>query len=636
MKNKILFAVLLMSILACFGTAFADDNAEDFPPVEITVGDETYPVYLVWIDLSDPQYKVDLALAKNKIGPVERLIDLSQTSDPDEEVVAAINASFFNMGADSQPASTLIIDGAIEHIAEGGSIVGFDGDNKMHSAAMDIVIQGSVNNQWEYPYNWVAWNINHLFEQPEAVMIFNNHYTGEFPEDPVYTIAVDQHEVVGKYDYIPPIPTNGYIIVQHDPQFLNLFKVGDRVDFKMRMIKRDGSGELSESASLFQNIENAAGAGPILIQNGQKVLDPKSEGFTIAKFNSGAAKRSMLGLNQDGGLALLVSKAPITLDELADIGLQLGLVEAFNLDGGGSSGLVYQGEYLVEPERKVSNAFVIKKLAEQPIRLVLNGNEEYFDSYPFIHAEGDTQPRTMVPLRGILEKIDATVKWDNDSSRVVVERFGSNISFKVGQSDVIVDGKTYQMDVPLMIHKDRSYVSVRFLTEFFGGTVEWNSDKQLVDLTLPTVERSYASAEQALDNEDYAIALDRYQTVLAMFPDHVSALKKSAYIHDDILNDQRTALVYYQRVLAIFPQDVDTLNKLGAAYDKLGVSDQAINSYNQSNAVYDNYVAHMALARIYLTTDNPSQAVSHIEWAMKNAYDVKEYLAAEELQKQLP
>ncbi len=639
MKNKTLLITLCMLLLVIFTATFADNGqaaSQKYPPVEVMVGEKSYSVYLIWVDISDPKYKVDLALAKDKIGPVEELIELSQNDDPDEEVIAAINASFFNMGADSQPASTLIMNGDIEHIAEGGSIVGFDGNNQMHSAIMDIVIEGSVNNQWEPPYNWTSWNINHLFYQPNAMMIFNKHYNGDFPEGPVYAVAVDQHQVIGKYDYIPPIPDNGYIIVQYDPKFLDIFKLGDRVDFRMRMIKRDGSGQLSDSATIFQNVENAAGAGPILIQNGQKVLDPKAEGFKLAKFNNAAAKRSMIGINQEGALAMLVSKTPITLDELADIALQLGLVEAFNLDGGGSSGLVYKGEYLVEPERKVSNAFVIKELKEQPVRLALNSKEEYFDSYPLMYAPDGAEPIAMAPLRGILEKMNATVEWDGADGRVVATRFGSNISFKSGQSDVIVDDKVYQMDAPLLIHKDKSYISIRFLTEFFGGTVEWNAEKQLADLTLPTVERSYAAAEQSFNNQDYAIALDRYQTVLSMFPDHVSALKQSAYIHDVILNDQRTALLYYQRILEIFPQDSNTYNKLGDAYYKLDVIDQAISSYQQSNLAKENYDAHIALARIYLAAGEPKQAAEHIEWSMKNAYDVKEFLAAEELQKQLP
>ncbi len=625
MKNKYIY-LLVALLLLISGLTFAEKETpveEKYPPISVEVGDKSYDIYLVWVDLNDPLIKVDLALAKNKIGTVESLINLSQSRDQDEKIIAAINASFFNMGPDSQPASTLILDGAIEHVAEGGSIVGFDGDNKMHSDIVGIKIDGSVNNQWEYPYNWSAWNINHLFYQPEAVMLFDNHYTGEFPDGQLYAVAIDQHSVVGKYDYIPEIPKNGYIIVQRTAQFLDLFKVGDRVDFRIRTVEKDANGQSTDIPLAFDNIENAAGAGPMLIKNGKKILDAKKEGFKIAKFNKGAAKRSMIGVNQNNELALLVSKAPITLDELSDIALQLGLTEAFNLDGGGSSGLVYQGDYLVKPDRKVSNAFVIKKLANQPIRLVLNGTEEYFDSYPFIYTAKNAKPRTMVPLRGILEKIDANVTWDSVNNKIIVERFGSEIVFSVGEKDVIVDGKAYRMDVPLMIHKDRSYVSVRFLTEFFGGTVEWNNAKKIVDLTLPTVERTYAKAERYFANKNYAEALDQYQKVLEMFPNHVSALNKSAYIHDEILNDQRSALRYYQRVIDVFPHDSAPYNKLANTFYKLGLRDKAIATYQKSNEIADNRDAHLQLLHIFKDSDH-TVAIKHAEWLRDNAVDVKQ------------
>ncbi len=639
MKNKINFLLVALALVALCGiVASADANKaerdgieEMFEMTEVNVADQTFSVYLLWNDLNDPTIKVDLALAKDKIGTVEELLELSKSDDPDASVIAAINASYFNMKPDSQPASTLLIDGAIQHIAEGGSVVGFDGDNRMHSEVIGIKIEGSVNNQWEYPYNWIAWNINHLFYQDDAAMIFNNHYTGEFPDEPVYAVAVDQHNVVGKYDYIPEIPQNGYIIVRRTPQFLDLFEVGDRVDFRIKTVEKDADGQLTDIPLRFKDIENAAGAGPILVKDGRIVLDAKAEGFNIAKFNSGAAKRSMIGVTADNQMAMLVSEQKITLDQLAKIALQLDLVEAFNLDGGGSSGLVYNGAYLVEPERKVSNALVIKKLNRQPIRLVLNGAEEYFDSYPFIYSEGTGKPRTMVPLRGILEKIDADVSWDSENNQVKVSRFGSDIVFTVGEKNIAVDGKAYMMDVPLLIYKDRSYVSVRFLTEFFGGKVAWNEEKKLVDLSLPTVEGSYAIAEEMFEQGAHALALDQYGVVLKMFPRHVSALKKTAYIYDVILNDQRTALNYYDKVIDIFDKDLDNYNKLAAAYVKLDVVDEAIKTYRRALAIEDNRTAHCELGKLYRSIGERAEARIHFKWLLDNAVNVAEYKEAQRL-----
>ncbi|MCL2838318.1 MAG: copper amine oxidase N-terminal domain-containing protein [Oscillospiraceae bacterium] len=39
------------------------------------------------------------------------------------------------------------------------------------------------------------------------------------------------------------------------------------------------------------------------------------------------------------------------------------------------------------------------------------------------------------------------------------------------------------MDVPAQIINDRTFVPLRFISEFFGATVEWDEDTQTVIIT---------------------------------------------------------------------------------------------------------------------------------------------------------
>ena len=45
--------------------------------------------------------------------------------------------------------------------------------------------------------------------------------------------------------------------------------------------------------------------------------------------------------------------------QFAQVMQVLGAREAMNLDGGASSGLVYEGKYLTKPGRALSNALVV-------------------------------------------------------------------------------------------------------------------------------------------------------------------------------------------------------------------------------------------------------------------------------------
>jgi exopolysaccharide biosynthesis protein len=93
------------------------------------------------------------------------------------------------------------------------------------------------------------------------------------------------------------------------------------------------------------------GGGPLLLQNGRIVLNGSAEGFGAA-FLSQGAPRTVVG--SDGTLLWLVTlegsggDVGPTLPETARLLQQLGLVDALNLDGGSSTGLVMGGSHRVK------------------------------------------------------------------------------------------------------------------------------------------------------------------------------------------------------------------------------------------------------------------------------------------------
>jgi len=94
---------------------------------------------------------------------------------------------------------------------------------------------------------------------------------------------------------------------------------------------------------------NVVGGGPLLLQQGQLVLDGSAEGFGAA-FLSQGAPRTVIG--SDGRLLWLVTLEGIddsgpTLTETARLLQAMGLQEALNLDGGSSTGLVMGGTQTV-------------------------------------------------------------------------------------------------------------------------------------------------------------------------------------------------------------------------------------------------------------------------------------------------
>lgn len=96
---------------------------------------------------------------------------------------------------------------------------------------------------------------------------------------------------------------------------------------------------------------------PSLIENGTIVVEGEAkldEGQRTVKGTRGA-----VGWN--GRSTFLVVARSATVVDLASVMKALGATEAMNLDGGGSSALLYHGAYEVGPGRLLPNAIVFKK-----------------------------------------------------------------------------------------------------------------------------------------------------------------------------------------------------------------------------------------------------------------------------------
>ena len=128
------------------------------------------------------------------------------------------------------------------------------------------------------------------------------------------------------------IPPQGELVVARGGTSLPGV-VGDRVDF------------LQWSRSDLARQPNVLGGGPLLMQDGQIVLNGRAEGFSPG-FLSLAAPRTLVGQGR-GGTWLLTLRGAAgsdpTLLESALAAQQLGLRDVLNLDGGSSTTVVAGG-----------------------------------------------------------------------------------------------------------------------------------------------------------------------------------------------------------------------------------------------------------------------------------------------------
>jgi hypothetical protein len=90
--------------------------------------------------------------------------------------------------------------------------------------------------------------------------------------------------------------------------------------------------------------------------------------------------------------------------------------------------------------------------------------------------------RTLVPLRGVFEKLGAWVDWLPASREAVITRNGHTAMVKLGSNIAIVDGRTVTMDAVAEIVSERTLVPLRFLSESMGARAIWLGRTRTVEI----------------------------------------------------------------------------------------------------------------------------------------------------------
>ena len=146
-----------------------------------------------------------------------------------------------------------------------------------------------------------------------------------------------QADLAGKNSFV--IPPNGYLLAMRANSIPPSIKVGTQVTLESTTVPTD-----------YTSYSQIIGAGPLLLQNRQIVLDPIGEQFSEA-FNRQAASRSAIATTNRGTLIVAAVHSGIngkgpTLTELAQVMQRLGAIDALNFDGGSSTSFYLGGQLI--------------------------------------------------------------------------------------------------------------------------------------------------------------------------------------------------------------------------------------------------------------------------------------------------
>lgn len=129
----------------------------------------------------------------------------------------------------------------------------------------------------------------------------------------------------------------------------------------------------------------------------------------------------------------------------------------------------------------MSKDHLTSKVTENAKKISIQVNNQWLetDVEPFI--ENNT---TLIPLRGVLEKLGAKVEWHPEQKLIHIDTEDIKIQLIVGKDTAKVIRNTsgtsteeiLKLKVPAKISDGRTFVPGRFVAQTLGAKVEWNKD----------------------------------------------------------------------------------------------------------------------------------------------------------------
>lgn len=120
------------------------------------------------------------------------------------------------------------------------------------------------------------------------------------------------------------------------------------------------------------------------------------------------------------------------------------------------------------------------------LNLVLNGTRVD----PTIPAYVDSNGRTMVPVRFIMEYMGARVDWLANEQGIIIYRGATTIKMWIGKRQAYVNEQGIMLDTVPVLKNNTTMVPVRFVSQAFGGGIGWNANTRTVSIWLGTTQSS--------------------------------------------------------------------------------------------------------------------------------------------------
>lgn len=192
---------------------------------------------------------------------------------------------------------------------------------------------------------------------------------------------------------------------------------------------------------------------------------------------------------------------------------------------------------------------------EQEVAVEVDGDTVTFNAQKPVIVNG----RTLIPLRGVFEKMGYAVEWVGETKTAVLKADNVTVKVSAGKSDFQVNNQAKALDVPAQIMNGSMMLPLRAVGEAAGANVTWNGAKKLVEISTKGL-----NPENVIADSDYLV---NYSKAVGPLGEVKKLCIELQSVEGDLAQDKLKS--YYSRLT----EAKTTIQNVKAAIEALEVPD---------------------------------------------------------------
>lgn len=319
-----------------------------------STGDIT--VTVLTVNPAHPAVTIKSAMVENTLGATDTFANIVESSDG---ATAVVNANFFAAYSDYQiPVGHSMADGELLYCSSGLTSLGITEDGKLTLGRPSIFARIKSLSTID---NWPIYEVNSSVQADYVSTLYTPAYGKNVTITNDGYLLVVVNDVITKYVPVSAggvytVPANGYFVYMGKSYISTNYFYEPVVGTQLTPVSYFLQYADEEGFEL-DGVTSIISGAPRLVKDGVIVTELET-GFTETRFTTLSSPRTAIGIDAEGKL-IIVSVRSATIQQMRELMLALGCVDAFNLDGGGSTAMYYNGQFIATPGRELTTTLQI-------------------------------------------------------------------------------------------------------------------------------------------------------------------------------------------------------------------------------------------------------------------------------------